>query len=378
MRGHQLAHFLGDEEEEIDDMLGQADEALAQLRVLRRDADRTGVEMAFAHHDAAGGDERRRGETELVGAQQGADHNVAAGAQAAVDLHGDARAQAVQHQRLMRFGEADFPRAAGVFDRGQGRGARAALEARDRHMVGAALGDAGGDRADADFRDELHRHVGARVDVLEVEDQLRQILDRINVVMRRRRDQSDARRRVAHLGDDRVDLVARQLAALAGLGALRHLDLDHVGIDQIFRRDAKAPRGHLLDRRTLAVAVGLGLEAVRLLAAFAGVRLAADAVHRDREGGVRLARNRAEGHRAGGEALDDLLGGLHLLQRNGLAAVFLGALNAKQPAQIQQVFVLLVQQLGESAILIAGIAAHGVLQQRTDCGVQLWASPRMR
>ena len=54
--GHQFAHFLGDEEEEVDDMLGQADEALAQHRVLRRDADRTGVEMALAHHDAAGGD----------------------------------------------------------------------------------------------------------------------------------------------------------------------------------------------------------------------------------------------------------------------------------------------------------------------------------
>jgi hypothetical protein len=66
-----------------------------------------------------------------------------------------------------------------------------------------------------------------RVDVLQVVDQLRQILDRIDVMVRRRRDQADARRRVAHLGDDRVDLVAGQLAAFAGLGALRHLDLHH-------------------------------------------------------------------------------------------------------------------------------------------------------
>jgi hypothetical protein len=44
--------------------------------------------------------------------------------------------------------------------------------------------------------------------------------------MRRRRDQADAGRRMAHAGDG-VDLVAGQLAAFAGLGALRHLDLDH-------------------------------------------------------------------------------------------------------------------------------------------------------
>jgi hypothetical protein len=77
---HDLAHFLGDEEEVVDDVLGLAGEALAQHRILRRDADRAGVEMALAHHDAAGRDQRRGGEAELVGAEQRADHDVAAGA----------------------------------------------------------------------------------------------------------------------------------------------------------------------------------------------------------------------------------------------------------------------------------------------------------
>ena len=93
--------------------------------------------------------------------------------------------------------------------RGQRRGAGAALEARDGDVVGARLGDARRHRADADLGDELHRHVGLRVDVLQIEDQLRQVLDRIDVVVRRRRDQADARRRMAHLGDGGVDLVAR-------------------------------------------------------------------------------------------------------------------------------------------------------------------------
>ena len=118
---HQLAHFLGDEEEEVDHVLRLAGEALAQHRVLRGDADRAGVQMALAHHDAAGGDQRRGGEAELVGAEQRADHHVAAGAQAAVDLHGDAAAQTVQHQRLLRLGQADLPRRTGMRQRGQRR-----------------------------------------------------------------------------------------------------------------------------------------------------------------------------------------------------------------------------------------------------------------
>ena len=158
-RRHQLAHLFGDEEEEVDDVLGLAGEALAQHRVLGGDADRAGVEMALAHHDAAGGDQRRRGEAELVGAEQRADDDVAAGAHAAVDLHRDAAAQAVRDQRLVGLGEADLPRRAGMLDRGQRRGAGAALEAGDGDVVGARLGDAGGDRADADFGHELHRHV---------------------------------------------------------------------------------------------------------------------------------------------------------------------------------------------------------------------------
>ncbi len=76
--------------------------------------------------------------------------------------------------------------------------------------------------------------------------------------------------------------------AFAGLRALRHLDLHHVGVDEILRRHAEAAGRDLLDGRTHRVAVRQRLEAIRLFAAFAGVRLAADAVHRDGERGVRL------------------------------------------------------------------------------------------
>jgi hypothetical protein len=115
--GHVLAHFLGDEEEVVDDVLGLAGEARAQHRVLGGDPDRAGVEVALAHHDAAFDHQRRRGETKLVGTEQRADDDVAAGLHLAVGLDPDAAAQAVQHQGLLRFGETQFPGRAGMLDR---------------------------------------------------------------------------------------------------------------------------------------------------------------------------------------------------------------------------------------------------------------------
>src|SRR6202022_4146421 len=213
----------------------------------------------------------------------------------------DAAAQPLAHQRLVGFGKAVFPRGAGVLDRGQGGRAGAAFEACDGDVVGARFRNARGNRADADFGDELHRYQAVRIDVFEVVDQLRQILDRIDIMMRRRRDQPDAGRRMPYPRDNSVDLVAGQLSAFAGLGALRHLDLRHVGVDEIFGCDAEAAGRDLLDRGAHRIAVRHRLEAIALFAAFTGVGLAADPVHRNRKRGVRLARDRAEAHRAGGE-----------------------------------------------------------------------------
>ena len=64
--GHQLAHLFRNEEEEIHHMLWLACEFFTQYRVLRSDAHRAGIEMAFTHHDAALYHQRRRGETKLI------------------------------------------------------------------------------------------------------------------------------------------------------------------------------------------------------------------------------------------------------------------------------------------------------------------------
>ena len=93
----------------------------------------------------------------------------------------------------------------------------------------SALTHAGGDGAHAVLGHQLHRDLGG-VDLLEVVDELGQVLDGVDVVVGRRGDEADAGLGVAQAGDLVGHLVAGQLAALARLGALGHLDLQLVGV----------------------------------------------------------------------------------------------------------------------------------------------------
>src|SRR5258706_15126258 len=49
-RGQQLAHLLGDSQEKVDNVLGLACEAPAQVFALRRDAGGAGIQVTLARH----------------------------------------------------------------------------------------------------------------------------------------------------------------------------------------------------------------------------------------------------------------------------------------------------------------------------------------
>nr|GFC90199.1 hypothetical protein [Tanacetum cinerariifolium] len=97
-----------------------------------------------------------------------------------------------------------FPGQAGVADAAERRGARAAVVARDENYVGVRLGYAGRDGTHARLTHQLHVDAGGAVGVFEVENQLGQVLDGVDVVVRRRRNE-------AYAGRGRV------FAALAGI-----------------------------------------------------------------------------------------------------------------------------------------------------------------
>ena len=195
--------------------------------------------MALPHHDAAHGNERGRANAKLLSTQHGRHHHVTPSLQAAIGAQPHPVAQPVELQDLMRLRQPHLPGQASIFDRGDGRGTRAARMARDQNGIRLRLGHTGRNGANARARHQLHADHRVRVDLLQVIDELRQILDRINIVMRRRADQRDTRGGVAQLGDQPRHLEARQLPALARLGTLRDLDLDLTAIVQIFRGNTK-------------------------------------------------------------------------------------------------------------------------------------------
>lgn len=63
----------------------------------------------------------------------------------------------------------------------------------DHDVISLGLGNACCDSADADLGNELDRNRCGRIDVLQIMDELRQILDGVNIVVRRRGNQGYAR-----------------------------------------------------------------------------------------------------------------------------------------------------------------------------------------
>ncbi len=116
----------------------------------------------------------------------------------------------------MGLGYAQLPREAGALDAGPAGGTGAAVVAGDGDVLGLALGDARGDDPDPDLRDELDRNAGRRVRALEVVDELGQVLDGVDVVVRGRGDEAHAGHAVARRRDVLGDLVAGQLATYCG------------------------------------------------------------------------------------------------------------------------------------------------------------------
>ena len=133
--------------------------------------------------------------------------------------------------------------------------------------------------------------------------------------MRRRRDERDAGREKRSRAIIGVDLVAGQLAALARLGALGDLDLQHVGVDQVVRRHAETSRRHLLDLGVLPLGAVTGRDPRRPRRSWS----ARPAVHGNGQRLVGFRRERAEGHAGGVEAREHLLLRLHLVDGESAA-----------------------------------------------------------
>ena len=243
------ACLFGQAAEEKYDLVGRAGEFRPEVLLLGGDPDRAGVEVALANHLAAHGEERKRPEAEPLRPEQGGDNDVAPGAQPSVGLQEHSRAKTVGSEHLVRLGQPQLPWRAGVLDRDERRGAGASLGSGDGDDIGLRLGDSDRDRAHARLGHQLHRDEGRGLERLQVVDELGEVLDRVDVVMRGRRDEGHPGLGISQTGDLGRHLVPGELAPFTRLRALGHLDLELVGGMQVGRSDTESARCNLLDRR---------------------------------------------------------------------------------------------------------------------------------
>ena len=222
-------------------------------------------------------------------------------------------------------------------------------------MVGETLRDARSDRADPDFGNQLHADPGGRIAVLQIVDQLLEILDGVDVVVGRRRNETDPRRGVADAGDICVDFPAGEFPSFSWLCALRDLDLKFIGVGEVVDGHSEATAGDLLDCRPFGVPVGQGFESLGILATFSCVALATHSIHGDRERFVRFGRDRPETHRAGTKSLDDFAGRFDFVERNRSTATF-GA-EREQSAESAAGLGIPMGMVAESAVGLAAIGA---------------------
>ena len=119
--GEHFAHFGCVEGDQVHNLVSIASELFTQRLVLCTHANRAGIGLALAHHDAPHRDQRGCPDAVFLGTQHRRHDDVTARAQATVGPQGHTVAQLVHRKHLMCFRQAHLPRQTGVFDRGRRR-----------------------------------------------------------------------------------------------------------------------------------------------------------------------------------------------------------------------------------------------------------------
>ena len=217
-----------------------------------------GVFVAVAAHNAAQAHQRCGAEAVLLRAQKSHEQHVSGCLQTSVHLYLDLGAQVVHHKSLLNLREACLRGTSAVLYRACGAGSRASVRTAYKDYVRLCLCNSGSNGAHPGLGHEFDAYPGCGIDVAKVIYQLREVFDRVDVVMGRRRNQGDAGNRVPGLGYQRVDLEPGQLSPFAGLCSLSHFYLYFVSIYQIFGIDSEAAGRYLLDGAAHRVPVGQG------------------------------------------------------------------------------------------------------------------------
>ena len=219
---------------------------LTQFGILGSHTHRASVEIALTHHHTTQHDQHGSSESELIGTQQSHQHNVASCLYLAIHLEPHLPTKSVAYQCLLGLAQTYLGRNARKSHTRRRRSTSTAFCTRDDDEIGLCLGHTSRNRPHSTLSHEFHADGCLRIDVLKVENQLCQVFNRVDIVMRRWRNQRDTRYGMPCLGNHLIYLEAWQLSAFTRLGSLCHLDLYLFCVHKIFCGHTETTTGHLL------------------------------------------------------------------------------------------------------------------------------------
>src|SRR5207247_10209232 len=101
----------------------------------------------------------------------------------------------------------------------------------DGNYIGAGLSYSSHDNANARARNQLHSNTRPGIYLAQIINQLLQVFNAVNIMMRWRRYQGHTGHRTAQFGNVRANLEPGKLSSLTRLRALRHLDFDFLRVN---------------------------------------------------------------------------------------------------------------------------------------------------
>ena len=187
---HIFTEFLSDKSHKVYYIFRFSGKAFPKFRILGCHANRAGIQVADSHHHTAHRYQRRSGKAEFLCSQKGGDSHVSSAHELTVCLNHHTASQTIHQQGLMGLCQSQLPGQSCVVDGAFRSCAGTSVISGDQDNLGACFGNAGSYGSHTCLRNKFYGNTCIFIGIFQVIDQLGQILDRINIVMWRRRDQA--------------------------------------------------------------------------------------------------------------------------------------------------------------------------------------------
>ena len=114
---HIFSQILCNEPHKVHHIFRLSGKSLSKFRILHCHTDRTGVQIAYPHHNTAKRYQRSRGKSEFLCTKDCRNRHITSAHQLSVGLDSDSFPKAILYQRLMSFRKSQFPWKSRIMDR---------------------------------------------------------------------------------------------------------------------------------------------------------------------------------------------------------------------------------------------------------------------